>query len=176
MVETILEILKFTIPGLIVFAAVYFILKQYLNNQYNLQALNMRERQGKETLPLKLAAYERILLFCERISIENLIMRLRTQNMTVKNLQDAMIIAVQKEYEHNMAQQLYTSNKLWDIIKLAKNDVISHISEAGKNLGPQDDSTLLINNLFAQLKTNNRTPSAVAIGAVKEEVKIILQA
>ena len=63
LMEIFLEILKFTIPGLIVFAATYFILKQYISSQYDLKALELRSKYSKDAIPLKLQAYERLLLF-----------------------------------------------------------------------------------------------------------------
>ena len=127
--ETVLEIIKYTLPSLIVFATSYYLLRQYLNNQYNMKALEMRSKYSQDAIPLKLQAYERLLLFCERINLHNLILRLKTSNMTNLELKNAMIISIQKEYEHNMAQQLYASQKLWDIITLAKNDTISIIGQ-----------------------------------------------
>ncbi|NNE25478.1 MAG: hypothetical protein HKN09_01425 [Saprospiraceae bacterium] len=172
--EVILEILKYTIPGLIVFAACYFILRQYLNNQYNLKALEVRGKYAQDAIPLKLQAYERLLLLCERISIPNLIMRLRMNDMTVDALKNAMMISVQKEYEHNIAQQLYTSKKLWDIIKLTKNDIMAIINQHGNSMSPQADSSQLMDALFDYLSAGSNNPVDIAIKAIKEEAKIIL--
>ena len=116
MAESFFEILKYTIPALIVFATSYFLLKQYLGSEYELKALELKSKYSKDAIPLKLQAYERLLLFCERISIPNLLLRLKTKNMNANDLKNVMVISVQKEFEHNMAQQLYASQKLWDII------------------------------------------------------------
>lgn len=172
--EIFFEILKFTIPGLIVFLATYFILKQYITSQYDLKALEMRSKYSKDAIPLKLQAYERLLLFCERISIPNLIFRLKTNSMTSIELKNAMIISVQKEYEHNMAQQLYTSQKLWDILSLAKNDVITMITNEAGTIGAQENANLLSTQLLNKLQSNGKSAIDVAIHAIKEEAKIIL--
>ncbi len=172
--EIILEVLKYTIPALVVFLSVYFILKQYLASQYELKALELRNKYSKNAIPLKLQAYERLLLFCERISIPNLIMRLKTRNMTAEALQNAMMISVQKEYEHNMAQQLYASQQLWDIISLAKNDILSIINNQSSKVSSQESANVLTDSLFAQLKQMKSSPLDLAIQAIKEETKIIL--
>ncbi len=174
MMETILEILKFTIPGLIVFAAVYYIQRQYNETQYQMKALETRSKYSKSAIPLKLQAYERLLLFCDRIMIPNLILRLKQPDMSAEQLKTAMIISVQKEYEHNLAQQLYTSQKLWDILTLTKNDIISVISDTAKGLNqnaPADDLASAMMAKISQLKAN---PITVANKAIKEEAKIIL--
>ena len=172
--EIILEVLKYTIPALVVFLACYFILKQYLSNQYALKSLEVRSKYSRNAIPLKLQAYERLLLFCERISIPNLVMRLNTDSMTADTLKHAMMISVQKEYEHNIAQQLYTSQKLWDIIKLVKNDMVRIINKTGSTINPNENSDVLAEALFKYINENEKDPVNLAIQAVKEEAKIIL--
>ncbi len=167
--ETVFEILKYTIPSLIVFAAVYFIQKQQGEKEYQLKVLEGQGRYASDAIPLKLQAYERLLLFCDRINIPNLLLRLKTKNMSAADLKNAMIISVQKEYEHNMAQQLYTSGKLWDIITLAKNDVIAIISDTANKLGSTSSS-----DLSQALMSKANTSTTVAIKAIKEEAKLIL--
>lgn len=172
--EIFLEIVKYTLPAIIVFLSSYLILKKYLDAQLDLKSIELRARYSKDAIPLKLQAYERLLLFCERISIPNLIMRLKTNTMRVEDLQRAMMISIQKEYEHNMAQQLYASPKLWDIISLVKNDMISMVDGAAKSLAPQESAKMLSDALFDQLNKLDRSPVDVAITAIKEEAKIIL--
>lgn len=91
MLDTVLEIIKITVPALIVFLTVYFLQKQFLKNQYNLQLLDLKKNQIDSTLPLKLQAYERLTLFLERIKLENLILRIRTEKMTASNLHIAYL-------------------------------------------------------------------------------------
>lgn len=170
----VLEILKYTIPGLVVFAAVYYILRQYLNSQYEMKALELKAGYSKDAIPLKLQAYERLLLLCERISLPQLLLRLKDSDMTSTDLKNALVISVQKEYEHNMAQQLYCSSQLWDIITLAKNDTIAIISDTASSVDPHTDANALSKALMQKLATLKKTPINVAIAAIKEEAKIIL--
>ena len=174
MIETILEILKFTIPGLIVFATAYYLQKQYHDSLYQRQALESRSKYAKDAIPLKLQAYERLLLFINRINIPDLILRLKTRDMNTEELKNAMVVSVQKEYEHNLAQQLYTSQKLWDIITLAKNDTISYIFDAAKDINDSANAQELSNALMQKLRTSGKSPLDVASQAIKEEAKIIL--
>jgi len=174
MLETILELLKFTIPGLIVFATAYYLQKQYHDSLYARQALESRSKYSKDAIPLKLQAYERLLLFCDRINIPNLLLRLKVREMTADQLKTAMVVSVQKEYEHNLAQQLYTSQNLWEIITLAKNDTIAFIFDATNGLGQGAMAEDLSNSLMQKLKSSQNNPLAVANKAIKEEAKIIL--
>jgi len=171
---TFLEILKYTIPSLVVFAACYYILKQYLDKEYNLKALELRSKYSKDAIPLKLQAYERLLLFGDRIELPNLILRLKTRGMNAAELKTSMIISVQKEYEHNLAQQLYVSQNLWKIISLTKNDTISHINNAFKTLDPENSADMLAEALINNYASLQKSPTAIAVKAIKEEAKIIL--
>ncbi len=171
---TFLEILKYIIPSLVVFATCYFLIKQFFNKEYALKALELKGKYSKDAIPLKLQAYERLLLFCDRISIPNLLLRLKTRNMTVDDLKAAMMISVQKEFEHNMAQQLYVSNKLWEILHLAKNDTISLITSSAEGLSNQENAESLANKLMQKYSSMQKNPIQIATTAIKEEAKIIL--
>jgi len=172
--EVFFEILKYTIPGLLVFLTAYFILKKLIDNQYHMQTLKLKTKYSKDAIPLKLQAYERLILFCDRIDIPNLIMRLKTREMSNQDLKNVMMISVQKEYEHNIAQQLYTSNKLWDIISLAKNDVISFIEMKSNGFHPEESSIELAKHLLNEHNSLERSPINIAIQAIKEESKYLL--
>ncbi len=169
-----LEILKFTIPALIVFFTVYFLFKKYLDSQIQLKAMENRKLFANQTLPLKLQAYERLMVLCDRISIPNLISRLRTNAMSNKELQNAMMIAVQQEFEHNNAMQIYTSEKLWEIISLAKNQTLAIIASANEGLNDSDNAGLFAEKVLKEQMKQSTASVDVAKSAIKKEVQLIL--
>jgi hypothetical protein len=170
----LLEILKYTLPSLIVFATSYYLLKQYIDSQYNMKAMEMKSKYRKDAIPLKLAAYERLLLLCDRIHLPNLILRLNDRGMNAVELKNAMIISLQQEYEHNLAQQLYTSQQLWDIITLAKNDLMSIVTNVSQQYKESDSSDSLAHAIIKEYGAMEKNPLKFAIRAIKEEAKIIL--
>ena len=105
--DAIFEILKFTIPALIMFWAIQNLFKEFLQGQQQMRLMEIKQQQGNSTLPLRLQAYERLSLFCERITIPNLIMRLKTEGMQAGALRVALMMAIQQEFEHNLTQQVY---------------------------------------------------------------------
>lgn len=169
-----LEILKYILPALVVFITVYFTMRQYLGAEYNLQFLKTQQANAAHNVPIKLQAYERLILFLERIRLSNLIYRLRSTDMVAKDLTTSMLISIQKEFEHNQAQQLYVSNKLWDIIVLAKENVLSEISQTASQFQPDENAGTLGNALILAEKKKGRSGIDVAINAIKEEANIIL--
>jgi hypothetical protein len=95
---TILEIIKITVPALIVFLTVKYLMQGYLNKEYQLKALDIEKKKNENTLPLKLQAYERLSLFCERISVPTLLIRIKEEGMSARQLRLQMLLAIQQEY------------------------------------------------------------------------------
>ena len=144
----VLEVLKLTIPALIVFLTAYYILKTYLENQYRLKMAEIKQGQIQTTLPLKLQAYERLSMLCERIAIPNLLLRIRKDGMTAGELQVSLLLAIQQEYEHNITQQVYVSGQLWEIIKMARDEAVNVVALVAEKVGPRADGKELAQALF----------------------------
>jgi len=173
-ITVILEIIKITIPALIVFFTVYYLTKQYLDSQYQLRMLDFKQNQQNTTIPLRLQAYERLSLFCERISIPNLVLRVRNEGMTAADLRIAMMIAVQKEFEHNITQQVYVSDNLWQIVKIARDDTVNTINQIFQEIEPGTDAKAFSNALFTQLRQRDFFPLDTALVAVKKEAGLLM--
>lgn len=168
--ETLLDIVKVTVPALIVFLTVYFLFRQYLGQQYQLELLKYRNQESGNLLPLKLQAYERLLLFCERISAEHLAFRLMHSDMGGHELQNAMLIAIQQEYEHNLTQQIYVSEKLWSIIKLVKSQMQEIISTSN-GVTPAD----VISDIREKITEMKADPTDYAKSAIRNEAQLMLK-
>lgn len=149
--ETFLEILKFTIPGLIVFLTAYFLLKLYLDDRQAINQQMIRNEALKVTLPIRLQAYERLTLLCERASIPNTLLRIRMPDMTAGTLRGALLLAIRQEFEHNISQQVYVSSTLWQIISLAKDETLSLITQAAEGLDLEGPDQPLVNKLLGVL-------------------------
>ena len=169
----IFEILKFTIPALIMFWAVQGLLKQFLQGQQQMRLMEIKQQQSGTTLPLRLQAYERLSLFCERISIPNLIMRLKTEGMQAGALRVALMMAIQQEYEHNLTQQVYVSEKLWEIIKLSRTDTINVVTSVAEGVDPKADANDLVKALFTALEERKGSPLLTAQAAIKKEAGLL---
>ncbi|MBK7094696.1 MAG: hypothetical protein IPH57_06525 [Saprospiraceae bacterium] len=167
--DTITEIIKYTFPALIVFATVYFMMKYHYRNWYSIEMAKLRNDSAKTTLALRLQAYERLALFCERISPENLLLRIKNSSMNGQELQNLLFIAIKQEYDHNLTQQVYVSEQLWSIIELSKNQVMQIISmsyEASVN----KDSDSFAETLVKAVDEKN--PTDMALKAIRKEVEM----
>ncbi|MBK8967429.1 MAG: hypothetical protein R3D58_05915 [Saprospiraceae bacterium] len=168
--ELFLELLKFTIPALIVFFTAYFLLKMLLDERQRIDRMALKQDAQKITLPLRLQAYERLTLLCDRVSIHNSLLRIRMPGMTVADLKGALLLSISQEFEHNTSQQLFVSETLWRIINLAKSQTLDLITEAAEDLDPQANAGLLVDKLLAAVDAQDAMPPLQrAIVAIRTE-------
>ena len=162
-------ILGLTIPSLVVLAAVYLMFRQYFRHQTQALAIDARKDKSGVSLPLRLQAFERLTLLCERIYLPDLILRLKTPGTSGDALKAALILAIQQEYEHNVTQQLYVSDELWHILQVARNKTMDLIMLAGDGLPPQADADTYTSALLKLAEQEKSLPSEIAKKAVKTE-------
>src|ERR1051325_2423245 len=110
-----LEVLKLLIPGLLVAAVVYFLINKYIEMENKKRTFEYKLETQKHITPLRLHAYERAILYLERISPHSIILRTYKAGMSAKLLQADILKAIREEYEHNMAQQVYISPNGWNM-------------------------------------------------------------
>jgi hypothetical protein len=80
----VLDILKYTIPALIVFGVCYYLLKMFFDKEQAKIDNEWKLEVKKKAFPLKLQAYERLVLYLERINPSNLVMRVHKPGMSAK--------------------------------------------------------------------------------------------
>lgn len=167
--EQFFEVLKYTIPGLIVFATAYYMLKLYLDDRRRIDVASLKNEAQRITIPLRLQAYERLMLLCDRASIPNVLLRIRVPGMSVAELRGALLLAISQEFEHNVSQQLYVSGTLWQIINVAKTDTMNIVTQLAEGFAPEADSEPYVAALFDYLDNNDSTSLIKAAIAVRTE-------
>lgn len=165
------DLLKYTLAGLFVFFAAYFVLKGHFDAYYNLKALEYKTLVVKDMLPLKLQAYERMTLFVERINPANLMLRLHQPGMSAKEMQSLVLAEVKAEYQHNISQQLYISKDAWNIIKRVKDDTIGLINHAVGNMPAEATAVELSKVVFVKLDELEENPYELALLVMKNDVQ-----
>jgi hypothetical protein len=160
-------------PVLIVAGGMYLMIKNFLERDYRLKLIEAKRMIQKELLPLRLQAIERMVVFMERITPENLLFRILQPGMTVRDLQLDLLTAIRSEYEHNLSQQVYLSTASWMLIVKAKNDIITQINILADNIDSKDKAIVLSQRI---LESNFSASDAIqqAIASLKNEVSQIL--
>ncbi len=155
--------------GLMLFGAVYLVLRRMIASENQRRNIELLKSTRDITLPLRLQAYERILMLMERISPEALVLRLRRPDTNNVELHAELITAVRAEFEHNLSQQMYVSPELWRTVVLAKNGIISSINTCAIELQAKESSMQLAQKLI-ELQVSNELPTVDAILQIKKEV------
>ncbi len=168
--EIILEIIKVTLPALIVFLTIYYLFKEFLNNQRQMFLIQNQKEARTEILPLRLQAYERLALFCERVKVPNLAYRLELTALTATDFRMAMLITIQQEFEHNVSQQVYVSKDLWAIVEIARNNTVAFINATFEGIAKETTAADFRLSLFNNLEKMGEQPMDTALLAIKREV------
>jgi hypothetical protein len=171
--EVLLEILKYTVPALIVFLTVVVMLRTWSRNEDRRRKSEFNMHLSDDILPVRLQAYERSILLLERISPDSMVMRLSRSDFSARQLQQELLANITSEFEHNIAQQTYMSSEAWEKMKAAKNQVINLINETAKEVKPDAPGTTLGKLILERLTELNAPPSQAAIDFLKQEVKTL---
>lgn len=164
------EILKITIPALLVFLAGYLAIERLLREEANRRKAELNVNSKKITTPIRLQAYERIVLFLERISPDSLLVRVNQPGMNKQNLQAALLSSIRSEWEHNLSQQIYISPKAWGIVKNAKDNVVKLINTSSDKVEDKQPAFVLSKSILDGLVELDNHPTARAIDFLKKEV------
>lgn len=154
----IIEILKYTLPALIVFGTAYFTLTSYLRKEMAAKALGLKMNRHKDVVMLRLQAYERLALFLERIRLESIIERVLAPDMKAAELQYALTQTIQNEFEYNLSQQMYVSSDAWKIVTQTKEEMIKTVNLIAAGVQPGETATVLAGNILTCLRNANAIP------------------
>lgn len=101
---------------------------------------------SKLLIPLKIQAYERLMLYVERIQFPILVKRIFNPAISRNDFQFSLLQNVEDEFEHNLAQRLYVSENTWRLVVLAKEEVLQNIN-AVFNDNPDADIAMIAQKL-----------------------------
>lgn len=120
--------------GLIVVMTIVGFVFFFSGNKNDNQSNKTDKSKNDSVIPLKIQAYERLVLYLERIRFQVLVKRVFMPGMSRTDFQFALIQNVQDELEHNLAQRLYVSEPVWFNVIVTKDEVLKSINAAfGEN-------------------------------------------
>ncbi|MEI8203344.1 MAG: hypothetical protein WCH34_10055 [Bacteroidota bacterium] len=171
--EEIFEILKYILPSLIVFGTAYYLIRLYLTNDYNKKLLDLKQNSKNLVTPLRLQAFERIIMLLERISPSNLIIRMNNPSFNAAQLQSVLVRAIRDEFDHNLSQQVYISSVSWDLLKNAKEETIKLINLASSGMPQGASSTELATRILELYYSIEKPPIYIAQEYIKNEIRTL---
>ncbi len=173
--EDIWDILKISLPAIGVMITAYFVIKQLLEAQFKRNELELRRDISRSLTPNKINAYERIVLFLERIHPAEMVLRVHQKGMTSQKFQAELVKTIREEFQHNLTQQLYVSNTAWGYIRNAKEETIKLVNVASSKVPPDSTAIDLSNMIFQIMSKIDRHPVDIAKDYLKQELKKTLK-
>jgi hypothetical protein len=168
--DVFLDILKYTIPSLVLFFTVWLFLRTWSRQEDKRRRHEFNMHLKDDVLPVRLQAYERVILFMERIAPESILMRINRKGMTAEQLQAELQNSIRHEYEHNLSQQTYISTEAWQKVQTARNQVVKIINESAAELNEGASGASLGKLVLEKVMELKTPPSQVAVDFLKKEV------
>ena len=165
------KILYIILPALMVFVAVMLVLNRFFKNEESNRRFQAAMANKDVTTPLRFRAYERMILFLERMSPDNLTLRVQTPEMTALQLLMAMQNAIREEYEHNLSQQLYLTNQGWAMVVTAKEGMLKFFNSCATKIDPKMPAFALSKIIIESYHNEANPPTKSAINFLKKEIK-----
>jgi hypothetical protein len=169
--EALIEFGKIIIPASLVLYAVYLTVRTFIIKEIELKKLEIRTRSIETILPARLQAYERMTLFLERISPQNLLIRLNNPGFSARDFQKLLLDEIRNEYNHNVSQQVYMSEELWNQVRNAKEDLIIVINDAASQLPADATSIELSKKIFETVMNKNVDLIALSLSELRKEIQ-----
>jgi hypothetical protein len=170
MEDKLLESIAYILPAVVTGFVAYYMFNGFLNQQNSEKKLELLSQKKKDSLPIKLQACERMLLFCDRINPVKMLLRIKPISDKTDAYLQLLIANIDQEFEHNLVQQIYLSDDTWMSIIAAKSAIINKLKQVAENSNSAND--LRENVLIDYSKT--LPPTETAISFIKNEVKKLL--
>lgn len=169
--ELVADLLKVILPAGLVLWAMYLTVSSFIKKDLVQKELDIKAETTKTLLPIRLQAYERMALFLERISPNNLLIRLNGRAVNVTDFQQLMLAEIREEFSHNLSQQVYMSDEAWTTIKNAMNETVALINLSAKDLAPDAPALELSKRIFEVVMNKGVNSSEEALRLVKQEMR-----
>lgn len=172
-VNDILDIFKYILPSVVVLLTSYYIVKKFLETQTRKTALELRRQTQQQITPVRLQAYERIILLLERISPSSVVMRVGKNAASAREMHQELLTSIRSEFDHNLTQQIYVSEGAWEAVKKAKEETVKMINIAAARV-PEDAKGIDLSKALLEMTVQmEKLPTQMAIDAIKSEVRAI---
>lgn len=173
--EIIFQIALIVLPaGAVLMTTVFFLRKNAEKEDkrdIRLLQSELKKQRQEFFLPNRVEAYQRAILLMERIHPNSLIMRTINQGLPSSVYQTELLKAIREEYDHNVAQQLFITPELWEMVKNSKEETIKIVNIAGKQMQATSMSTDLAAKIFELVAEVGELPSEITVKALKEDLQ-----
>lgn len=169
-----IEIIKYCLPAICVLLATWLVMHKFYKSEAEKRLWELKRLSQKEISPVRLRAYERLALLLERTTPEHMLTNVNLTEMTILQLQQHIMRTIRLEYEHNLSQQVYVSDAVWQQIISARDQMLAFVNTLAQQV-PADASTLdYAKMLITAYSINGETANERALQALKNEARTLL--
>jgi len=165
--EAILQLFGFLLPAVVTGVVAFYFFRMHIRNEDGRRRFLLHKDNQKNALPIRLQAYERMALFLERIAIPSLVVRVAPKSSDKNAYETLLIQSIEKEFDHNLSQQIYMTDQCWNIIKAAKSATVQMIRKAA--MSETDSADKLREDILTETM-DKESPSTTALSFVKKEI------
>ena len=169
-----LEILKYCIPAICVLLATWLVMYRFYKSETEKRLWELKRLSQKEISPLRMRAYERLALLLERTTPEHMLVDINLAEMTPLQVQAQLMHTIRQEFDHNLSQQIYVSDEVWNLIENAKQQTVAFVNSIAQQLPANSTALDYAKTLITAYRTNGDTPNEIALQALKDEVKKLI--
>ncbi|RYG01414.1 MAG: hypothetical protein EOO07_34195 [Chitinophagaceae bacterium] len=153
--------------------AIYYVLKNDIHQYLNSKIATTPNEERAQLLPVRVQAHERLLIFVDRISPANLLIRLHQQGIDLQTLQAGILNEIKSEYQHNITQQLYVSSTTWNVVRKLKDDTLAMITNAVKGMPKEASGVELSKSILQHMATISEDPYQLTIELIKKDMQLL---
>ena len=148
-----------------------FFLRKHQGVEQVILMTELRKQRQEFFLPNRVEAYQRAILFLERINPNSLVMRMQNPEMPASMFQAQLLKTIRDEYDHNVAQQLFISPLGWKLLQDAKEETIKLINISSGKIGESTDSISLSSAILSSTTEVGELPTTIAVEYLKKELQ-----
>ncbi|HEX2919867.1 MAG TPA: hypothetical protein VHO50_01750 [Bacteroidales bacterium] len=172
--KDIYQVILVTVPSLLVMLTSWLVIRSMLKNDQDRRRQELILQNSKTVMPIRLQAYERMILFLERISLESMLVRVSTPDMTATQLHSTLLSTIRSEFEHNLSQQIYMTQQSWEVARNARSNMIKMINTEYEKLPPNAGGMVLSKQLLEKVMEMEKEPTRTAIEYIKAEIARVM--
>jgi len=167
-----MDILKIVLPAILVLLTAYLLIDKLLSNEIKRRNFELRKESLATLTPIRLRAYERLVLVLERTTPATLILNVAKPGMTNMDLHTELLAGIRQEFSHNLSQQIYVSNEIWTCIRSAQESLLRLVNTCASKCNPANTANELAERIIQVYNASDQTPTEVAIDLLKKEVRL----
>lgn len=172
--------LVLALAGLVVliFAGIAWIQYNMYRQEEKRKQWEMKKASQHEISPLRMRAYERLSLLLERTQPEAMIHEILDDDTWMTQpiawVQRQMLQRIRLEFDHNMSQQVYVGEEVWQRIILARDEMAAFITAIANQMPTDSTAADYMKALIQAYHQTGDTPHELALDALNKEAQTLI--